>query len=229
MQTTLVYTDDTGRANEPLSSEALQGRAIWLRHNCQSCHQFYGFGGFLGPDLTNASARLDRARLDSLLSDGSGQMPAFHLAANEITAVAAFLREVGRTGVGQARAPRLDVESYDAVLMSMIDRSELAGEAARGALVFLDRTCTTCHTPLAPNRTGAYVAPDLSLSITRLADDELLATLANGRPSLGMPPTGLSDAAREEILVFLRWQAGQRDRLLELASIDGGLPWFEFR
>ncbi|MCH7870146.1 MAG: c-type cytochrome, partial [Planctomycetes bacterium] len=36
---------------------AKSGLAIWRENNCQACHQIYGYGGFLGPDLTNLMDR----------------------------------------------------------------------------------------------------------------------------------------------------------------------------
>ncbi len=41
VQTFLVYSDNTGRDLPPLSDAALEGRALWLSHNCQACHQLY--------------------------------------------------------------------------------------------------------------------------------------------------------------------------------------------
>lgn len=97
----LVYTDETAAKARPLSPAALEGRAIWQGKNCAACHQLYGFGGFLGGDLTNAARHLTRERLDRILTTGSLQMPAFHLSPAEIDAVQAFLSDVDRTGVGQ--------------------------------------------------------------------------------------------------------------------------------
>ena len=54
-QTYLVYADPT--ETRVLEGEELAGRRVWLANNCQACHQLYGFGGFLGPDLTNAASR----------------------------------------------------------------------------------------------------------------------------------------------------------------------------
>ena len=48
VQTWFVYTDPAGRRTPALSREATLGQKVWHDHNCQSCHQLYGFGGFLG-------------------------------------------------------------------------------------------------------------------------------------------------------------------------------------
>ena len=230
VQTFLVYSDNTGRDLPPLSDAALEGRTIWLSHNCQSCHQFYGFGGFLGPDLTNASRRLDRARLDHVLTEGVAQMPPFHLSPAEISAVEAYLREMDGTGVGQARAPRADPRLFDQAVRDLIAEGELTGRAARGAERFLSGTCAACHGALTARRIGTYLAPDLSTSLNQLSDAEVLTVLAAGRPARGMPPTGLDEGQRGDVVAFLRWQAENRERLRQLASAQsGGLPWWEFR
>lgn len=227
----LVYTDSTGREMPPLSAAALQGRDVWLDRNCQACHQFYGFGGFLGPDLTNAASRLTRARLDEVLTVGSRQMPPFHLSPDEITLIEAYLREMDATGVGQARAPRPDPEAFATVVRASMAGTDMPQDAARGAGRFLSGPCLTCHAPLTPRRLGAYLAPDLSHSARALSDEEIFGVLTNGRPALGMPPTGLSPDQQREVLAFLRWQAEHRERLLAASVPDGsiGLPWWEFR
>ena len=91
VQTGIVYFDDTADSREALSPLALEGRQIWHAHNCQACHQFYGFGGFLGPDLTNAAGRLTRPRLDQVLTKGVLPMPAFWMSSREIDAIEAYL------------------------------------------------------------------------------------------------------------------------------------------
>ena len=90
-QTTLVYLDDAASTFETLTEEAVRGRRLWHKHNCQSCHQIHGFGGFLGPDLTNAAQRLTDERLEEVLTVGVAQMPAFHLNEDERLDLAIFL------------------------------------------------------------------------------------------------------------------------------------------
>ena len=103
-QTCLVYSDTFETVT--LDAEGVRGRRIWHRNNCQTCHQLHGFGGFIGPDLTNVAARVQRSQMDAQLTVGSGQMPAFHMSQDEIDAVWAYLVAMNETGIGQARNPR---------------------------------------------------------------------------------------------------------------------------
>ena len=231
LQTFLVYSDDTGRDLPPLSAMALEGRGVWLGNNCQVCHQLYGFGGFLGPDLTNAASRLDRARLDEVLTNGVAQMPAFHLSDAEISAIEAYLREMDATGIGQARTPLPDLPAFRGSIRDAIDGGTMSAEASQGGEGFLSGACTACHAALAPRRIGEYLAPDLSTSVNALSDDDVLAALEVGRPALGMPPTGFDASQRGEMLAFLRWLAANRTQLQERTTggDSRGIPWWEFR
>ena len=48
-----IYTSKSDYGTIRLSKKAINGENIWLKNNCNSCHQLYGLGGYLGPDLTN--------------------------------------------------------------------------------------------------------------------------------------------------------------------------------
>lgn len=75
------------------------GLAVWRRENCQVCHQLYGFGGFLGPDLTNAIVPQRRdVDFATLLTIGFRKMPALHLSPADQASVLAFLRAMNRSG-----------------------------------------------------------------------------------------------------------------------------------
>lgn len=152
-QTWMVYVDAAGRQLPPLSPQAMRGRMLWHRHNCQSCHQLYGFGGFLGPDLTNLAQRLQShaadaggearvevnrmalvGRLDTVLTTGSERMPAFHLAPPEREDLAAFFEELSRTGTGQIQIsaglpPR---ELFEGLLGAATALAELDTDPLRG-------------------------------------------------------------------------------------------------
>ncbi len=103
LQTSLVYLDDTGRRTPKLSDAARRGWQLWHDNNCQSCHQLYGFGGFLGSDLTNAVPALATEHVHAMLTVGMAPMPAFHFSTDEIAAISAFLTELDATGTGQFR------------------------------------------------------------------------------------------------------------------------------
>ena len=232
LQTFLVYSDDTGRKKPALTELAFEGRQIWHKHNCQACHQFYGFGGFLGPDLTNAARRLDRARLDDILANGSGQMPAFGLTQSEISAVEAYLKEMDKTGIGQAKqggySGNISPIDFVEILKSM--DSELPDEVRKGSQIYYTSTCISCHFPLQDNRFGEYLAPDLSLVFERLKGADIQKILKEGRPEKGMPVPVLNDEQRADVLAFIKWLNTNRNKVSEQASSSSdSLPWFEYK
>ncbi len=107
----------------------------------------------------------------------------------------------------------------------------MSAEGSKGGEGFLSGACTVCHAALAPQRIGAYLAPDLSSSVSDLSDDEILTVLEMGRPALGMPPAGFSASQRGEMLAFLRWLAANRTQLQGRSGggDSEGIPWWEFR
>lgn len=232
LQTGLVYSDDTAYRNEPLSELALAGRATWHEHNCQACHQIYGFGGFLGPDLTNAMARLPRARLDSILTVGSGQMPAFDFDAETIDGLEAYLRALDATGRGQARRTT-DLGTYRVLgaIEHHAEESGSMGESARKGFETFRQLCVNCHTPFQATRLTPHLAADLSDVSGRLSRAEILEVIEKGRPLRGMIPPPTTPEQREEIADFFDWLGEQtpvlRPQLGEVETLD--VPWWEFK
>lgn len=228
-QGVFVYGDSVAQAQSPLTALELHGRQVFLAHNCYACHQIYGFGGFLGPDLTNAAQRVSRARLDELLTHGSKQMPAFGLPTGDIDAVEAYLRAIDRTGVGVARnrVPPPVATVRDAVCRQV---EACAADVSRGHQVFMT-FCTACHLPLRANPLGAMVAPDPSLIAARLSPGEIEQVLIHGRAERGMPPAPLTEPQRRDVIAFLVWLCACRQDLVAEcgAGTEQGLPWWEFR
>lgn len=231
-QTALVYADSTAETRGELTGLALEGRAIWHRENCQVCHQIYGFGGFLGPDLTNAASRINRARLDDILTEGSLQMPAFHMSEHEISAIEAFLEVLDGTGVGQARRYRMiDPADVVAMIETHCDENPMSVEAADGFSLFRER-CSACHTPFRSTPLGPFLAADLSRVASRLGRDDLERTLVDGRPTRGMPPTGCDETERAKLIAFFEWLDAEEPTLrprCDAAKVDLGAPWFEYK
>ena len=93
----LAYTDRGTRPSEP-STEARQGRRVWLSHNCSACHQVYGLGGFLGPDLTNVWSRRGPAHVRRVLRDGWQDMPKLNLREDEVESLERYFEYLDSTG-----------------------------------------------------------------------------------------------------------------------------------
>lgn len=82
-----------------LSKEAQEGEKLWLQNNCNSCHQLYGLGGYLGPDLTNEYSKASNERfLKAMFNSGIKTMPQFHFNENEKKVLVQFLKEIDKTG-----------------------------------------------------------------------------------------------------------------------------------
>jgi nitric oxide reductase subunit C len=90
--------------NNPDKS-VVAGWNTWQQKNCQSCHQIYGLGGYLGPDLTNAASApgKDDKYLKIFIQYGTGKMPNFQLSDSETNNLVAFLKWVDKSG--KSRVP----------------------------------------------------------------------------------------------------------------------------
>jgi len=231
-QTYLVYADTSETVQ--LSPVGVAGREVWLANNCQACHQLHGFGGFLGPDLTNVTARVQKPQLAAQLSKGQGQMPRFDLSHAESEALWNFLESMNDTGTGQALNPNLNRSSGQNVgkidaLRLVIEESGTT-EVAKGFKVFQTSTCMACHTLYGESAVGA---PDLSRSGTQLSASEILQVLEHGRLP-GMPPSGLSPDDRASVQAFIVFSSERRaetlSRVVENSTVSfwRSLPWWEF-
>lgn len=88
---------------KPIGAEdrmALEGQLVWQKNNCQTCHQLYGLGGYLGPDLTNIISTPGKGEpyVQAMLKAGTKLMPAYHLSDVETQQILAFLKSVDKTG-----------------------------------------------------------------------------------------------------------------------------------
>jgi nitric oxide reductase subunit C len=100
----LSGSDANTAANNP-TEKANAGKLLFQEHNCIACHQIYGLGGYMGPDLTNVIS--DKARGEayarSFIQAGTTRMPNFHLAGTDIDALVAFLKYIDKTGNSPVR------------------------------------------------------------------------------------------------------------------------------
>ena len=94
------------------SKQAAAGKDVWQKHNCHTCHQLYGLGGYLGPDLTNVTAKpgYSEVFLKAVISNGMGQMPPFDLTNQEMEDLLVFLQSMNETGTAnpQHYSPKIN-------------------------------------------------------------------------------------------------------------------------
>lgn len=85
------------------SAEAFKGKILWQQNNCNSCHQVYGLGGYLGPDLTNVYSLRGPAYIRAFLQNGTNIMPDFKLQEDEIKSLIAYLQNINASGKADPR------------------------------------------------------------------------------------------------------------------------------
>jgi nitric oxide reductase subunit C len=97
------------------SAAGAAGKIVWQKYNCQSCHQIYGLGGYLGPDLTNVVSQKGKgdAYVLGLIKGGTQQMPVFSLTGEEQKLLLDFLHAADESG-------KADPRSFNASISGMI-------------------------------------------------------------------------------------------------------------
>lgn len=95
-----VYTSKDRVIPIRLSSKAIKGQKLWQNNNCWTCHQIYGLGGYLGPDLTNIYSQENKGSLyiKTFLNSGIKSMPKFNFSESEQEMIIAYLKTIDSTG-----------------------------------------------------------------------------------------------------------------------------------
>ncbi|GGD34465.1 c-type cytochrome [Flavobacterium orientale] len=95
-----------------IQKQAAAGKDVWQKHNCHTCHQLYGLGGYLGPDVTNVTAKpgYSDAFLKAVINNGMGLMPPFDLTNQEMEDLLVFLQSMNETGTAnpQHYSPKIN-------------------------------------------------------------------------------------------------------------------------
>lgn len=103
----LVFTvgteEDSGQSL--MNKSAASGKIIYQKYNCTACHQLYGLGGYMGPDLTNVMSPEGMGELyvRAFLQNGTQRMPNFHLSEQETSDLVAYLKYVDKTGISPVK------------------------------------------------------------------------------------------------------------------------------
>lgn len=102
-----VFT--SGTENDPgklyLTEKGRNGKLLFQKYNCSACHQLYGLGGYMGPDLTNIISAEGKGELyaRAFLKNGTERMPDFNLSEDEIASLVEYLRYTDKTGISPVR------------------------------------------------------------------------------------------------------------------------------
>jgi nitric oxide reductase subunit C len=100
----IVYTKGTEKDISLSASEQSsikKGSQLFQQYNCTSCHQLYGLGGYLGPELTTAYSDPVRGEfyMKAFLKAGGIRMPNFHFKNEDVDALISFLKYVDETAI----------------------------------------------------------------------------------------------------------------------------------
>lgn len=98
-----VYTSGTVTFSD-IPDPARKGREIFQSKNCIACHQIYGLGGYMGPDLTNTISRRGSDFVTTYLENGTDRMPDFELSEYEIASLVSYLTYLDSTAVYPVKA-----------------------------------------------------------------------------------------------------------------------------
>ncbi len=100
---TILYS--TGNTEtHPANEMAQKGKLLWQQKNCIACHQLYGLGGHLGPDLTNVYQSRTEDYIRAFLKTGTPVMPNFHLTDQEMNAFIQFFKYTNGTGLADPKS-----------------------------------------------------------------------------------------------------------------------------
>ena len=97
---------------QPLNKLAIRGEQLYQKNNCTACHQLYGLGGYLGPDLTNVISNKGADYVKSFLNSGVRAMPKFHFSDEEKDALVQFLTAVDKTGYFPNKNAKLNPDGW---------------------------------------------------------------------------------------------------------------------
>lgn len=95
-----IYTSNENENPIKLSRQAMYGQKLWQENNCWSCHQTYGLGGYLGPDLTNIYSAENKGPMyiKAFLNSGIKSMPKFNFSELQKNALVTYLKFIDSTG-----------------------------------------------------------------------------------------------------------------------------------
>lgn len=109
-----VFTTGTEKdlAAPLMTREAQKGKLLFQEYNCIACHQVYGLGGYMGPDLTNVISRQAGGELyvRAFLTNGTQRMPNYQMNEEQMDALVAYLAYVDKTGISPVKKFEINMD-----------------------------------------------------------------------------------------------------------------------
>jgi nitric oxide reductase subunit C len=93
--------------NNSASLTARAGKMVWQKYNCNACHQVYGQGGYIGPDLTNSFSNRGPEFIKTFVKYGTPVMPSFNLSDTETAQLLSYLQHVDSSGSADPRTYKI--------------------------------------------------------------------------------------------------------------------------
>lgn len=107
-QTAATYTSATEvmSSSAVFNARAVHGQQLYRELNCTACHQFYGLGGYMGPDLTNVLRTENKGAeyARGILLHGTQRMPAMGLTPDQADDLIAYLEAAAASGTYPIRS-----------------------------------------------------------------------------------------------------------------------------
>ena len=91
-----------------VDKRAENGKLVWQKYNCNACHQLYGLGGYLGPDLTNVYSKRSEAFIKAFLKNGTTAMPNFNINDYEMDCLLKYFNSIDNSGKSDPRNFRIN-------------------------------------------------------------------------------------------------------------------------
>ena len=91
-----------------VDKRAENGKLVWQKYNCNACHQLYGLGGYLGPDLTNVYSKRSDAFIKAFLKNGTTAMPNFNINDYEMDCLLKYFNSIDNSGKSDPRNFRIN-------------------------------------------------------------------------------------------------------------------------
>ena len=88
--------------------KVLAGKTVWQKYNCGACHQVYGLGGYLGPDLTNVYSTRGENYIKTFIQSGTKIMPAFSLEKDELNEIVFYLKNIDSSGISNPQSFKIN-------------------------------------------------------------------------------------------------------------------------